>query len=340
MRTVDLSRGEQVRLFNGLAIEIASKCNRTCYFCPNGYNQREDVFMLEETVSRLLEELSRLKYSGRIEWYIYNEPTRDERLKMFIRWARVQVPRACQMINTNGDYFKDKFDIAALFFAGLNQMQINIYSAQDNAENDKTFENGVAQARKREAQLQSWVDKISPTMNIHSDASLYLNSGPRKRICKVVAKYGVRPSFKDSDLEGPNHFSNRSGNIPGFRNGLTEPLKKMCVRPFRFLNIDYQGDALLCCNDYHGVVKIGNVKDHTLVELWNSSVLNRYRVKLQGHDRNSALCDKCDYNGGHYQHQVGHVTTGSAEQDVEWVQEPFYPGGLVQIAPKTDKRLI
>ena len=178
MKTVDLSKGERVRLFNGVAIEIASKCNRTCYFCPNGYNEREDTFMSEQTVSRLLEELSRLKYKGRIEWYIYNEPTRDPRLKSFIQQARMQVPSACQMINTNGDYFKSPFDIAALFEAGLNQMQINIYSARDSEEDTKKFERGVAQSQKREVLLQSWVDKFAGPLGFR-DESLYLNIGPR-----------------------------------------------------------------------------------------------------------------------------------------------------------------
>jgi len=340
-RKVDLSKGEKVRLFNGLAIEIASKCNRTCYFCPNGYNQREDAFMPEATVAHLLEELSRLKYKGRLEWYIYNEPTRDPRLKAFIKQARVQVPGACQMINTNGDYFKGPFDIAALFEAGLNQMQINIYSARDAEKDEKKFAKGVEQAKAREALLQSWVDKVKEPLGL-CDESLYLNIGPWKRACKVVAKYGIRPTTKNSEVEGPNYFANRSGNIPDFRPALPEPLRKMCVRPFRFLNINYNGEALLCCNDYAGVVKIGNVDDHSLEELWNSEVLNRYRIKLLGKARNAKLCAACDFDGGFYQHEVSHVTTGSAAKDEEIVQESFLIDGtkLVQIQKPGPVRLI
>ena len=341
MKTVDLSKGERVRLFNGVAIEIASKCNRACYFCPNGYNEREDTFMSEQTISRMLEELSRLKYKGRIEWYIYNEPTRDPRLKSFIRQARTQVPSACQMINTNGDYFKSPFDIAALFDAGLNQMQINIYSARDSEEDTKKFERGVAQSQKREKLLQSWVDKIAGPLGFR-DESLYLNIGPRKRACKVVAKYGVRPTIKDSEVEGPNYFSNRSGNIPGFRTGLAESLHKMCVRPFRLLNINYNGEALLCCNDYNGIVKIGNVSDHTLEELWNAPILNQYRIKLLGKDRNALLCAECDFDGGFYQHEVSRVTTGSKAKDEKIVREPLLMEGrtLVQIQKAVPVRLI
>jgi radical SAM protein with 4Fe4S-binding SPASM domain len=335
---VDLSKHQQVRLFNGIAVEIAAKCNRTCYFCPNAYNVREDVYMSEEAITRLLEELAGLKYSGRIEWYIYNEPTRDRRLRNIIAHAREIVPRACQMINTNGDYFKKPEDIAALFEAGLNQMQINIYSARDASEKEVVFRTGVEAARKREALLQSYVDEISPTMRFDHAASVYLNIGAKKRACKVVAKYGVRPTTKNSEVEGPNYFANRSGLIPDFRPGIAEPLRKMCVRPFRFLNINYNGDALLCCNDYNNEVKIGNVSDHTLMELWNSEILNKYRIKLLHKDRNDLLCAPCEYDGGFYQFEVSQVTTGSAKKDEEIARKPLYPAGynipeLVQIAP-------
>lgn len=334
-RTVDLSKHQQVRLFNGIAIEIASKCNRTCYFCPNAYNTREDVYVSEETITRLLEELAGLKYSGRIEWYIYNEPTRDRRLAKFIRQAREVVPRACQMINTNGDYFKSSTDIMALFRAGLNQMQINIYSARDSSDNDAKFNRGVSQAKAREELMQRYVDEIAVEMQFVPGGSLYLNIGPRKRACGVVAKYGIRPTTKDSDLSGPNYFANRSGLIPDFRPGLQQQLHKMCVRPFRFLNINYDGEALLCCNDYNNELKIGNVADHTLVELWNSEILNKYRIKLLHKDRNALLCAPCDYDGGFYQFEVSHVTTGSVKKDEEIVRRPLFPIGykvpLVQI---------
>src|SRR5436190_796764 len=116
---------KQIKLFTTIAIEIASKCNRTCHFCPNAYFKREDVFMPMETLEKILNNLAALKYKGRVEFYIYNEPTRDKRLPEIIKMFRSKLSRSSFMVNTNGDYFKSANDIKLLFDCGLNQMQIN-----------------------------------------------------------------------------------------------------------------------------------------------------------------------------------------------------------------------
>lgn len=310
-KLVDVSAGQHVALFNTIAIEIASKCNRTCHFCPNSYHKREDYFMPQETVYKIIAQLKQLKYKGRLEWYIYNEPTRDERLLDFIKYARKELPSCCQMINTNGDYFKSPQDICDLFNAGLNQMQINIYSSSDDSDDKAIFENGIRLAKNRQQILQGYIDSIP---GIDQTKSLYLNSGPKKWLARVVPKYGITKNVKDSDVDGPNHFSNRSGNVPNFK--ASARLNKHCTRPFRFLNINYTGDAILCCNDYYGETNFGNVNTHTLIEIWNHPAFNLYRLKLQNKKRDCFLCHNCDYNGGYYPHMCDKVTHGETADEI------------------------
>src|ERR1700752_2614599 len=171
-KKINVEAGEHVAIFNTIAIEIASKCNRTCHFCPNSYHKREDIFMDDQMEFDIIRQLKALKYNGRIEWYIYNEPTRDARLLFFIRHARLMLPSCCQMINTNGDFFKTAAHIDALFAAGLNQMQINIYSTGDDSEDPKIFENGIRLAKKRQEVLQGFLDTLP---HIDQTQSLYLN---------------------------------------------------------------------------------------------------------------------------------------------------------------------
>jgi len=301
---------DDVRVFNNIAIEIASKCNRTCYFCPNGCNTQEDVYMNMQLIENCLHQLAEIKYRGRIEWYIYNEPTRDKRLLQIVKLAKKLIPGACQMINTNGDYFKTYEDIKKLYDAGINQMQINVYSSNDGSTDIEKFNKGVEFAKLREIKLNQFLDKF----NIDRGLSLYQNIGPRKKAGLVVKKYGISRTIKDSEVQGSNGFTNRSGNVEEFRDALFEPIKKHCTRPFRFLNINYKGDVILCCNDYHGKTNFGNIKEKTLLEIWNDAAFNIYRLKLQNKDRACFLCDKCDFNGGYYPHMIDNVTFG-IEQD-------------------------
>lgn len=329
-KLVDVSKGEVIALFGNIGIEISSMCNRHCFFCPNGYFSRVDEQMHVVVIQKMLDELASLRYKGRIEWYIYNEPTRDERLRDIIERARMVVPHATQMINTNGDYFKSVKDIQDLFDAGLNQMQINIYSAQDGSDDDKQFENGIRLAKKRHEVLQGWVNELELDQKI----SLYQNIGPKKKACQVIAKFGIRKTTKDSELEGPNHFSNRSGSIPDFRDSVTEPLAKMCTRPFRFLNINWKGDAILCCNDYYGQTNFGNVKVKKLTEIWNNVNFHIYRLKLQNKKRDCFLCHNCDFNGGYYPHMVDTVTFGE-EDDSTIIEADLTDRGTIFDFPIT-----
>lgn len=302
---------ENTKLFSSIGIETSSLCNRRCFFCPNSEFARPDELMSEEMFKKIIDELSSLKYKGRVEFYIYNEPMRDKRLLEFIEYTRSKLKSACLMINTNGDYFKSHQDIAKLFLAGLNQMQINIYSASDGTDDEGQFLSGIEKSKKREKKMQEMVDECKTYIpQLSEENSLYQNIGPNKMAVKVVAKYGIKKDVDDKDVDGVNHFSNRSGNVQKFRDVVQEPMKKGCTRPFRFLNINWKGEAILCCNDYYSKTAFGSVNEKTLVELWNDKRFHKYRLKLQNKKRDIYLCHNCDFKGGSYQHMIQPITFG------------------------------
>lgn len=303
METTNVAKGGKIKLFTSIAIEIAAKCNRHCYFCPNDYFKRPDEYMPSDMFYHILKDLQSMNYHGRVEFYIYNEPTRDKRLAEFIAATRQTLPRTCLMINTNGDYFKTKEDIKYLFDCGLNQMQINVYNNADRYQEGTQFDKGIEEATKREAKFNSWISSLV----LNTSSSLYQNIGPRKRVAKVIAKYGITTEVGNVGFQ---QFGNRSGLVPGFQDA-TEPLEKYCTKPFRFLNIDWRGNGILCCNDFNSETRFGNVKDMSVEQIWNSERFNQYRLKLQnGRRAGCFLCDKCNFNGGPYPHMINRVTFG------------------------------
>lgn len=275
---------DKYRLFNTIAIETSSWCTRRCEFCPVSYFPRGDEYMDDGLWRQIINELSVMKYKGRIEMFIYNEPLYDDSLFDKIADIRCHIPRACIMIATNGDLIDSQYWIHYLFDVGLNQLCINLYSP------------------KRARQLRRYTKESGYE---RYDLSLYANIGPKKKVLQIIDRTGVtRDNHK---LPGVHHISNRAGNIFDFVPPLDVPLDKMCTRPFRFLNIMYDGRAMLCCNDYHRVVDVGDCSSMPLIEIWNSDAFNVYRSHLQNKDRRLPLCDVCDFNGGPYQHVIYHV---------------------------------
>ncbi|RLI66870.1 MAG: hypothetical protein DRO67_00410 [Candidatus Asgardarchaeum californiense] len=268
-------------LFNTIALEIGAMCNRKCWFCPNAYNTRPDEFMPYELIKKILSELGSIQYDKRIIFYIYNEPLRDKRLLDIIRLSRKTVPKATLMIATNGDYIKNTKQIQELFNSGLNQLQINVYS------NMRRYRKLLSIVKETDAE----------------EGNIYCNTSPKKKYYSIEIKFDKRLT-KTALKIGRFELSNRSGHIP--IGTPTEPLKRLCVRPFRAMQINWNGKVILCCNDYNADVICGDVNKQSAQDIWyKSTTLEMYRKKLIKYNRSGLkLCSTCSFKGGEYQHFI------------------------------------
>lgn len=78
----------------------------------------------------------------------------------------------------------------------------------------------------------------------------------------------------------------------------------LCYYPHYSMMIDWNGDALVCCQDWNRRIKVGNVASQTLLEVWSSRTLHRYRQRLATGQRNLAPCCNCNADGT--LHGAGH----------------------------------
>lgn len=266
-----------MKLFTTLCLEITSDCNRKCEFCPVAYNTRPSEAMPFHVVEAACDELASLKYRGRVELYIYNEPLKQrEPLYAALDAFKMRCPNVTVMIATNGDFLKGTDDIAFLFHKGVQQIVLNAYTAKQ-----------VPRFREWAAAFPDLTDDVYRPL-------------PRGKCAIKVYDKSTPESFGT----GIFRLQNRAGLIPAFLPPAPEPVKRMCVKPFRLLNVNWRGEALVCCNDYHGDVVAGRFPTMSLEEIWNGPVLNAYRRKLMNKDRSLPLCRVCDCHSGAYPHNV------------------------------------
>lgn len=74
-------------------------------------------------------------------------------------------------------------------------------------------------------------------------------------------------------------------------------LNKPCFYTAYSLTIDWNGDVLLCMQDWHKKVKFGNANYDSLVKIWNSHNYKLYRKQLLNGSRGLAPCNKCNTDG-------------------------------------------
>lgn len=100
-------------------------------------------------------------------------------------------------------------------------------------------------------------------------------------------------------------LTNRAGTVTV---GDQDPVE--VARPCHYmayeLMLDWNGDALLCPQDWQKRVKLGNASHQSLLDIWTGSQANKHRARLMAGRRNIAPCNSCNTDGT--LHGFNHVT--------------------------------
>jgi radical SAM protein with 4Fe4S-binding SPASM domain len=91
-------------------------------------------------------------------------------------------------------------------------------------------------------------------------------------------------------------LTNRAGTV-----GIGQQDEIDTHRPCHYLTyqmtIDWNGDVLLCPQDWYKKVKFGNAAGQSLMEAWNSSAMHKRRLNLIEGKRCDAPCNGCNTDG-------------------------------------------
>ncbi len=69
----------------------------------------------------------------------------------------------------------------------------------------------------------------------------------------------------------------------------------ICLEPFRFMGILWNGNVVPCCGDWNGTNILGNVKNATIKEVWRGKKFRNLRYACIKNDfPEDSLCAKCE----------------------------------------------
>jgi radical SAM protein with 4Fe4S-binding SPASM domain len=93
-------------------------------------------------------------------------------------------------------------------------------------------------------------------------------------------------------------LNNRSGLVENQITGhVLQPLKRSCYFPFSKAMIDWNGDLLLCPQDWGRNYVAGNLIQEHIRDVWLGVRLERIRKKLAEQDRSTSPCNRCNTDG-------------------------------------------
>jgi radical SAM protein with 4Fe4S-binding SPASM domain len=238
-------------------------CNRKCVFCPRVNPEvypNRSLHLSAECAAKVASDLAGFDFRGRISFSGFGEPILNRTFPELVRIVRASLPYSQIDTNTNGDKLTPEL-IVRLYEAGLTYVYVNMY---DGPEQRPHFEALFASAG------------IDP------------------------ARYRLRPHWGGPEDGYGLIINNRSGMLvsPAFSDAtLAAALQRPCYYPFSHAMIDWNGDLLLCSNDWGRALVIGNVLERNLADLWMSEAMLDVRRRLIAGDRRHKPCATCNVNG-------------------------------------------
>lgn len=253
-------------------VELTEGCNLRCGFCAlNGIRGKENNFKFADRamIKSLFKQMSKLGWNPRVEFAMHGEPTMHPEYHELIKTARQAAPRLQLMMTSNGGGLLKapgaRENIMALFDAGLNVLALDDYE-------------GIRICEKVRSKLADEpIDGVKiyeyPTDkdgNPHARRSLASKS--------IILIQDISQATKGTH----SNLTNQGGTA-------APPDKSMhgkrCAKPFRELSVRWDGNVAICCDDWRGVYKCGNVVTDGLEEVWNGAPFRAARRFLYQGDR-------------------------------------------------------
>jgi len=267
-------------------IELTNACPMTCIMCPRRYMKRKIGFMKLSTFKKIVDELK--GYTHAVWLHHFGESLLHPKLKPMLAYAKSKGLKTQLSINpillTKENTKKIK---------NLDYLHISL---------DGTNQETLKKLRGKAADYDKSVKYIRTYLKLKKRPKTTIAIIRLKQTEKELDKFVE--TWKDSGAElEAKEFTTWDGSqksIEKLASGkqLSEAYKKAmqhpCIRPWHRFTIMWDGRVVPCCFDYDGKYILGDFKEQTLEEIWNSESMIELRKQhiLNDFSKNK-LCKNC-----------------------------------------------
>lgn len=256
-------------------IEMTQGCNLGCTFCginAIGYQRQSRGldFMTVRWAGHIATQMATANWCPRIEFAMHGEPTLNPDIASIVALFRHHLPKAYLMVTSNGGGLVKNatFSIGQLFDAGLNTLALDDYDGVKLVSHILKTYNGTV-------------------MQYHYPRDPLGNPHQRHRGQMITILADISKATKGTHSQLNNHAGSGAPVNDRGRG-------KRCAKPFRELAIRWNGDVAICCNDWPGYYRCGNVLNDGLLAVWHSPAMQAARQKLLRGQRDFTPCKGCD----------------------------------------------
>lgn len=272
-----------------LRIENTNVCNARCYMCPHPEMRRTQGFMSSQLYQKIIDQAADLGINY-VNLHNFGEPLLDIGFCQKVRYAKAKGIKRVST-NTNGQLLSAKL-AEELIETKLNEIFISIDAASEEVfekiriglDFKKVTENVLYLAKLKKKKKKDnpliIVDFLEQDLNRHQ-VNKFINQweGVADRVC--ISKIHDWSGKKDKILKSSYQNYVAASGLP-------------CRLPFSELLINWDGTAVICCQDTEGEVVVGDAKKESLAQIWQGKRLNAIRAKhLKLMTETLPLCANC-----------------------------------------------
>lgn len=286
-----------------LVIETTNCCNLDCIMCPHGEMTRKKGFMNFELFKKIIDESE-----GKTEFiylHFFGEPLLHPKIIDFINYAggkgmTIALSTNATLLDENisKKILSSKLDLLIISIDSLNP---DIYTKIRKGSKLETVIKNIDTLLKMQQTLESTLN-ISLQMiemSLNKNEVETFNSHWK---CREGLNLTIKPLYNYADQVKD---INDLGKFPE-----KNILKKVCVEPWRGFVIGWDGIVVPCCNDFDYKFPLGDLREKTIIEVWNSERMKEMRIcQKDGKQKSNDLCKGCLIHNEDYLTALSHISS-------------------------------
>lgn len=262
-----------MRKFKNIYVEITKACNLKCKFCPSSSVNKHE-FLSFDKFKHIIHEIK--DYTDGIYLHILGEPLLHKEVFDFIDYASKYVKVS---LTTNGHLIKNCYK--ELANSSLYVLNISLQSINNIEDLEEYFiylnKLIILRTNKLPIHLRIWNNKENADIR-----------GLNDKLYNLIKNYNFL-SYPYINISVADEFI-----WPNLDHTINEN-RTNCLGGRSQLGILLNGDVTICCLDYLGNTKIGNIYNNNFNEILKSEDFNRVLKGWNDLNPYFELCKKCTY---------------------------------------------
>lgn len=285
-----------------LQVQTVSACNGKCPFCPYSFVSRElpQGKMEWETYQKIVDECVSFPSLKFFTPMLQNEPLLDKDICKAVRYFKEKSGGKVPIFIVTNGYLLTPSLIRQLVDSGLDHLIVSI-----NAHKKETYEE-LMPGFQFEKLVSNIENLLSSDLRRTRVTLRFLENQKNKNEIQGALGYWHKRGVHTEVLPFINNRAD-SVDISRLRSKRSEMLlgsrikqkvfsyfSNCCILPFYQMNILFNGDVLLCCNDWRRAPILGNVNREKLKEIWEGEGAREIKAKILHRDYKSVeACKGC-----------------------------------------------